>query len=50
MKAKILKGDRKDQIGFVLTIVDSEGDDVVAVQFEDDSVDSFDSKDVKIIQ
>ena len=48
MKAEILSGDRKSQIGTVLTIIDSEGDDVVVVEFEDDIVESFDSKDVKI--
>lgn len=48
MKAKILKGERNEHVGLVLTIVDSEGDDVVAVRFEDGKVETFDSKDVEI--
>lgn len=50
MKGKILNGIRKDQIGFILTIIDSEGDYSVAVQFEDNSVETFDPKDVEIAE
>lgn len=50
MKAKIVNGKRKEHVGLVLTIVDSEGDDVVAVEFEDGTVETFDSKNVEITE
>lgn len=48
MKAKILVGNRKDEVGFVRTIVDSEGDDTALLEFEDGSFETFDSKDIRV--
>lgn len=48
-RVKILNGKRKGELGYLLTFIETEGYEMVAVEFEDEAVETYTPNNVEII-